>query len=143
LEPYWKYRERLSIVDHVILYNERVLPPSLLPEICSNLHCAHQGTTGMLERAKVTVFWLGMSLCIQNTRDRCDTCWKIALSQENLPPIAPRIPTSPFEAIAADYFKLHDNFYLVTVDRFSNWPQITKIEHKTTTAGAKGLIRAP
>jgi len=30
----------------------------------------------------------------------------------------------------------------VTVDRFSNWPQITKIEHKSTTAGAKGLIRA-
>jgi len=55
LEPYWKYRERLSIVDHFILYNERVLiPPSLRPEICRNL------TTGMLERAKVTVFWPGM-----------------------------------------------------------------------------------
>jgi len=68
----------------------------------------------MLERAKVTVFWPEMSLCIQNTRDHCDTCWKIAPSQANLPPIAPRIPTSLFEAIAADYFKLHDNFYLVT-----------------------------
>lgn len=143
LQIYWQYREKLSIIDQVIMYDDRiVIPPVLRPEICNNLHSAHQGTTGMSERAKATVFWPGISLCIQRTRDCCDTCWKIAPSQSNLPPIAPIVPTSPFEAIASDYFHLHGYSYLVTVDRFSNWPHITKVEHNATTAGAKGLIRA-
>ncbi|XP_066933557.1 uncharacterized protein [Clytia hemisphaerica] len=60
----------------------------------------------------------------------------------NVPPIEPVIPISPFEAISSDYFKLHGHWYLVIVDRFSNWPHITKVEHNPTTIGSKGLIRA-
>ena len=143
LQPYWQYRDKLSIVDQVILFNERiVIPPSLSPEICANLHSAHQGTTGMSERARTTVFWPGLTLSIQKARDNCNTCWEIAPSQSNLPPKEPVIPSSPFEAIASDYFQLHGHSYLVTVDRFSNWPHITKVEHGPTTMGSKGLIRA-
>lgn len=143
LQSYWQYRTKMSTIDSVIMYGNRiVIPPPLRPEICVHLHSAHQGTTAMSERAKATVFWLGISSCIQKTRDQCDTCWRIAPSQPNLPPVEPLIPTSPFEAIAADYFKLFGHFYLLTVDRFSNWPHITKVEHSATTVGSKGLIRA-
>lgn len=143
LQPYWRHREELSIVDQVVMYGERiVIPPSLRPNICQNLHSAHQGTTSMSERARATVFWPGISSSIQAIRDKCDTCWRIAPSQPNLPPVEPTIPSIPFEAVAADYFMLHGHHYLVIIDRLSNWPQVMKITHNPTNAGAKGLIRA-
>ena len=143
LQPYWQYRNQLSVVDHVVMFRDRtVIPPVLRQEVCNSLHSAHQGTTGMSERAKQSVFWPGISQSIQTTRNNCNTCWKIAPSQPHLPPVEPSVPTSPFEAIASDYFKLHDHWYLVVVDRFSNWPHVTKVEHNPSTIGAKGLIRA-
>jgi len=143
LQPYWQYRDQLSVIDDVVMFGNRaVIPPALRPEVCSSLHSAHQGTTGMSERAKQSVFWPGISQSIQQTRNSCNICWEIAPSQPHLPPIEPIIPTSPFEAIASDYFKLHGHWYLVIVDRFSNWPHIAKVEQGPTTTGAKGLIKA-
>ena len=143
LQPYWQHKGNLSIVDEVIMFKDRIIvPPSLRPEICITLHSAHQGTSAMSERARKTVFWPGISSSIQNTREKCNTCWEIAPSQSHFPPVEPTISTSPFEAIASDYLKLHGHSYLVIVDRFSNWPHITKVEHGPTTIGAKRLIRA-
>ena len=39
LQPYWRYRADLSVVDDVIMYGDRVvIPPSLRPGICRSLH---------------------------------------------------------------------------------------------------------
>ena len=143
LQPYWQYRHQLSVIDDVVMLGNRtVIPPVLRTEICTSLHSAHQGTTGMTERAKASVFWPGITQSIQQTRNQCNTCWEIAPSQPHLPPVEPIIPTSPFEAVASDYFELNGHWYLVFVDRFSNWPHIAKVEQGPTTTGAKGLIKA-
>ena len=143
LQPYWRHKEDLSIVDQVVMFGNRIIiPPSLRAIVCQNLHSAHQGTTGMTERAKTIVFWPGISNSIQKTRDQCDTCWRIAPSQPHLPAIEPTIPSTPFEAIAADYCMFNGHNYLIIVDRFSNWPQIMKVIHNPNNIGAKGLVRA-
>ena len=143
LHPYWKYRNDLSIVDDDILVGNRiVIPPPLRAQICTILHSAHQGTTAMTERAKEAVFWPGISSCINQTREQCNTCWRMAPSQPNLPPADPFIPSYPFEAIAADYCDLEGHHYLITVDRFSNWPEIIKVSSGSTNSGSIGLIKA-
>ena len=143
LLPYWRYRHELSIVDEVILVGDRILiPPPLRSEVCKLLHAAHQGTTAMNERAKSSVFWPGITSCISRTREQCDTCWRMAPSQPHLPPILPTAPTYPFQAIASDYCDLGGNHYLITVDRFSNWPEVTKVIKNSANSGASGLIKA-
>ena len=39
-------------------------------------------------------------------------------------PVAPVVPTGPFEAVASDYFNLAGNHYLVVVDRLTNWADV-------------------
>ena len=48
----------------------------------------------------------------------------------------------PFEAIAADYFTLCGHYYLVSVDRFSNWPEVKQIKRSEENVGTAGLVKA-
>ena len=141
LQPYWRYRSELSVVDDVIMYDDRiVVPPPLRRSVCDILHSAHQGTNAMSQRARATVFWPGISLCINRTRMQCDTCCRLAPSQPHLPPAQPFVPTYPFQAIAADFCSVRGNQYLITVDRFSNWPEVYRVKPGSHSSGSRGLL---
>ena len=56
-----------------------------------------------------------------------------------MPPADPCVPTSPFQAIATDYFKFAGKWYLLTVDRFSNWPDLGETPVHSPDSGAQGL----
>lgn len=143
LEPLWQYRGDLSIVDDVILVGNRILiPKPLRTDVCHLLHSAHQGISAMNERAKAIVFWPGITNCIKKTREQCESCWRMAPSQPNLPPTQPFVPTYPFEAVATDYCDFKGNHYLITVDRFSNWPEIIKVKPNSANSGSNGLIKS-
>ena len=93
-------------------------------------------------RARATVFWPGISSDIQKTREECDKCWRISPSQPHLPPKMSPIPNAPFEQIAADYCTIGGFHYLITIDRFSNWPDIKQIIPHSKNSGSAGLIQA-
>ena len=143
IKPFWRYRYQLSVVDGVVMYGRRiVIPLRIRKKICENLHSAHQGVTGMLQRAKISVFWPGITNSVADTRNSCELCWQIAPSQRDLPPIQPIVPSIPFEAVASDYCQVSGYHYLIIVDRFSNWPEIIKVNPGSSTSGATGLIKA-
>ena len=95
----------------------------------------------MNNRAADCVFWPGISSDIEEARARCTPCNVNAPSNPKLPPAEPYVPTSPFEAIASDFFQFKGKRYLLTVDRFSNWPDIRET-NSNDTGGADGLIDA-
>ena len=66
----------------------------------------------------------------------------MAPSQPHLPPAIPIAPTYPFQAVAADYCDFGGHHYLITIDRFSNWPEVTKVLKSSENSGAAGLIKA-
>jgi len=42
--PYWRYKDKLYIMDGVVMYDDRVvIPPSLRTAVLETLHSAHQG----------------------------------------------------------------------------------------------------
>ena len=136
LQQYWGCRKGLSVYDGVLLFNERiVIPPSVRTRVLRTLHSAHQGVTGMVLRAELSVFWPGMTRDIRDVRSGCTTCHTIAPSQANMPPIQPITPAYPFQHICADYFTLHGLYFGVIVDRFSNWFNVYK-----GTGGAACLV---
>ena len=165
LLPYWSVRNNLYILDGVVLMNDSVVVPSnlrstvsaseyagcnvriivpekLRAEVVTTLHSAHQGVSGMNERAKLGVYWPGITHDIQMARATCTSCNNIAPSQARTPPIEPHIPTTPFEAIACDYFKYVGNYYFVAADRLSGWLELQQIKVGTNEAGAQGLCKA-
>ena len=136
LRAYYQYRDKLTSFDGVALYKDRVIiPPTLRDKILEALHSAHQGISQMSSRAEVSFFWPGMTSAINELRQRCQHCNRIAPSQPNAPPTPPMQPQYPFQCICADFFHYAGNNYLVIVDRYSNWP-IVELAH----GGSAGLI---
>ena len=136
LHDYFSLRDGLHSFDGVILYNSRVvIPLSLRSEIMKALHSAHQGVSAMISRAEASIFWPGITSDIQRLRERCSQCQRIAPSQASPPPTPPKLPQYPFQNICADYFHYAGSYYIVIVDRYSNWPIVEKAKE-----GANGLI---
>lgn len=54
----------------------------------------------------------------------------------------PFVPTYPFKAVATDYCDFNGSHYLITVDRFSNWPEIIKVKPTSSNSGSSGLIKS-
>ena len=165
LLEYWPLRHSLYSVDGIVLLKDQlviperlrhkvidrhlqgnnvrvIIPPILRHDVVQTLHSAHQGVSGMNERAKVSVFWPGITNDIKNMRSGCQSCNKIAPSQARLPPVPPIIPTTPFEAIACDYFHYIGHYYFVAADRLSGWTELQQIKIGTNEAGAQGLCKA-
>ena len=136
LREFFRFQDDLSLIDGVILYKDRVvIPPSLRNEVIATLHAAHQGTTSMISRAEASVFWPGITTAIHNYRSSCSHCNRNAPSNPNAPPTPLPEPTYPFQLICADFFHYKGHYYLVIVDRYSNWPIVERAEH-----GSQGLI---
>ena len=137
LLPYWRFRDELSAVDGVLMYGSRVvIPPQLREQVVVHLHSAHQGISQMNYRASDCVFWPGITSDIERARAKCTPCNVNAPSQSKMPPVEPFVPSLPFEAIASDFFQSQGKRFLLTVDRFSNWPDLRQVN------GATGLIEA-
>jgi hypothetical protein len=120
LRPYSSVYDSLYLHDGVILYQDRVVvPSSLRDKVVQSLHSAHQITSTMEQRARATVYWPGMSHDIQASRSNCLACHRNAPSQASAPPIASSIPSTPFEAVFADYFQYAGRHFLVVGDRLS------------------------
>ena len=75
LRPYWSNRERFTIVDDLLLYDERlVIPVNLRMDMLNKIHHGHLGMTKCRARAQQSVWWPGLSLAIQDLVGNCQTC---------------------------------------------------------------------
>ena len=136
LRSYHPFRKDLISLDGVLLYKGRVIvPPKLRQSVLSTLHAAHQGVQGMLSRADSSVFWPGITVAIKELRGGCSPFDQMAPSQASMPPAPPTVPEYPFQLICADYFHHRGSNYLITVDRYTNWPRVEK-----AADGCQGLI---
>ena len=105
IKEFWRYRDKLSIVDGVLLCEAAVVVPAKLKQaVLDILRSAHQGIQAMRDRAKNTIFWPNINEDIAKYKKLCRTCQTIAPSQPYRRNFQPDIPSMPFESIAIDYF---------------------------------------
>ena len=122
LRQFHKYRHGLMVMDGVVCYKSRaVIPVSLQQRVLETLHAAHQGVTGMVNRAEQSVFWPSITTDIARVRAVCRTCVRNAPSQPAGMPVPPPSPSYPFQMVAADYCHMNGVNYLVIGDRYSGW----------------------
>ncbi|CAC5408775.1 unnamed protein product [Mytilus coruscus] len=127
LKPYWSLQGEFTIAGNMLLKADRlVIPRSLQDEILERLHDGHQGIVKCRERAKSSVWWLGMSTIIENMVKRCQKCIENANDHAE-PLLQPEFPKRPWQKLASDLFELKGQTYLLVVDYFSRYIKIAKL----------------
>ncbi len=77
LREYWENRSHLSILDDLLLYDDRiVIPRSMRLEMLDRIHQGHLGITKCRARARTSVWWPGLSKSIEDMISKCVTCAK-------------------------------------------------------------------
>ena len=98
IRQFHKFRHDLHVADGVVCYKDRiVVPVQLRQQMLEAIHAAHQGVTGMVGRVEDTVFWPNITQDILRTRGKCLTCARDAPSQPAGTPVAPPVPSFPFQ----------------------------------------------
>ena len=95
----------------------------------------------MEQRARAIVYWPGMSKDICETREGCADCNRNAPSQAATPPLPSQPPSTPFEAVFADFFDYGGRHYLVVGDRLSGWTEVLSSTAGTPLGSSAGLVR--
>lgn len=132
--PYFAFRDELSVHDGLIFKGERiVVPKSMRSKMKERLHNSHLGSESMLRRARECVYWPGMTAEIKQITESCDTCQTFGRAQqrETLEPIEVNYP---WEVVGTDLFVWHNKDYLLTIDYFSGFWEVDRLQ--TTSANA-------
>ena len=131
---YWNVHQHLTLDDDLIVYGCRLLIPSTMrKQVLANLHEAHQGTVRTKQRARLTVYWPGLDNDIDNLILTCQQCQDHLPSNTKEPIILKERPLRPFQEIAIDLCSYAGHDYLITVDCYTDWPDIIPMKSNTTT----------
>ena len=136
--PYWKMQGELTMSKNLLLYQKRIVVPSLLQkETLQKIHAGHQGINRCRLRAQASVWWPDLSNQIKDMVTSCQICSKKFVPR--CEPLLPsKLPEYPWQKIGADLFMLKGSTYLLVVDYFSRWPEVRKLSSTTS----KGVIEA-
>ena len=134
LEPYRPIRENLFIEDDLIFHEQACyIPPPLRGEMLKRCHRSHLARDAMLRRARGAIFWPGLTKDIEILVDGCQACQLYSTKQRREPLINGEIPRYPFEIVHQDLMEWEGQWYLVTVDGYSDFFDLSRLGRTTTT----------
>ena len=133
LQAYFPFREEISFQNGLLFKGERIIVPEKMRNyIAELLHQAHQGSQSCLRRAREVVYWPGMGEQLLQLVGKCSTCQSFKPQQAKEPMIARPIPEVQWQYVACDLFEFAGNDYMVTVDYFSDFFEVDRLEKKTS-----------
>ena len=135
LKSLYEHRASLSVSDGLLLFGSRiVIPASMRPEILERIHDGHQGITKSLERARLGVWWPGVTKDIKKFISLCSQCAKNKPTQRREPLITTPLPQGPWQRVGVDLFSHKSKNYLVMCDYYSRWIEVLNLTSTTSIA---------
>lgn len=132
LKQYYKVRENLYVNEGLFFFNNKlVVPKSLRQEMLELIHESHFGMVKCKARAREILYWPGMSKDIELLVGRCEVCEKFSKQNAKEPLLPHEPPNRPFEQVGADIMEFGHKYYLVVVDYYSKWIEVSLVANKT------------
>ena len=79
VRPYYIFKDELSVADGIVYKGQQaVIPSSMRPAMLEKIHKTHFGVGSCIRRAKVSLFWPGMTSDIKNKCTSCPLCAQYA-----------------------------------------------------------------
>ena len=103
---------------------------SLYLQLCIPAYL-HQGISKCRKRARSSVWWPGLSKQFETLINNCSKCNKF-LNQAVEPLIPSALPSLPWQKVATDLFKWKGATYLLVIDYFSKYIEISKLDGESS-----------
>ena len=135
MKSLYAHRASLSVTDGLLVFASRiVIPSSMRPEILDRIHDGHQGITKCLERARLGVWWPGITSDIKRIVTMCSHCAEKRPTQRREPLMTTPLPQGPWIRVGIDLFHYAGKDYLVMCDYYSRWVEVLALTSTTSTA---------
>lgn len=129
IRSYWHVRDSLTYKSNLIFKgNSLVVPPELRKEMLHRAHFPHLGITKTLLRANEAMYWPRMVHEITDLVLRCETCKIFSNNNKKETLIPHEVPELPWEKVGIDLFHLYGTDYLIVIDYYSKYPEITALK---------------
>ena len=140
LEEYERVKGDLSIVDGLLIYQDRiVVPTKQRTEVLEILHESHQGLEKCKENARSSVWWPGIGKDLKEMISSCMTCLENKPAQRYEPMKATELPSRPWEVLGTDLCHVKGKNFLVVIDYYSRWLDIKLMTSTTSEAVIRKL----
>ena len=91
------------------------------------IHIGHMGVEKSKRRARDILYWPGMNGQIEEMILKCPTCLEHRSSNQKEPLVSQPTPMMPWDTIATDLFHWQNGDYLLVVDYFSRFFEVSKL----------------
>lgn len=135
LKRYRQIMPDLFVANGLVLKDRRiVMPSSIRSSLLTKLHASHMGIEKTKQLARQYYYWPGMDEDIEIWIRRCSTCNSCQRKQTKQPLIQHPVPDYAWQKIGCDIFTSAGKDYLIAVDYFSKFAEISKLKRKNTAA---------
>ena len=140
VREYWTFRDELALSDGVIYKGMKfVVPPSMRPNLLTQIHSSHMGIVKCKKRANEAMFWPSMNNQIEDIVSDCQLCNEYQVKQHSEPMLPTKTPDLPWSEIASDIFEWEGKNYLLTVDYFSKYIEVDYLPDMSSSATISAL----
>ena len=128
---YYPLAAELSVENGLLMRGSRVvIPAALRLEMLDRIHTGHQGITKCRERARQSIWWPGLSKQLEEMVKCCTECCKT--QTQTFEPLIPScLPELPWQKVGTDLFEWKQNTYLLIVDYYSRFIEISRLNRTT------------
>ena len=110
-----------------------VIPTELQSEMLSKIHEGHLGITKCRARARQSIWWSGISKHLEEKVKNCLECSKNQMQRAE-PMMPTPLPELPWKKVGTDFFQWKKSHYLLIVDYYSRYIDISKLSQLTADA---------
>lgn len=133
LKTYWNYRDEIATIDGLMFKGLKlIIPKKLRNEMLEIIHSSHLGIVKCKSRAREVLFWPSMNSDIEEKVSKCAICAVNQPMNPKEPLIPSEVPDRPWSKIGVDIFEFKGHHYLISVDYFSKWPEVSKLDNLST-----------
>ena len=130
VKPYLTFLDEITEAQG----NHIIVPSSMRKEMKARIHEGHLGIEQCKTRARECLFWPGMTSEIADIVSWCETCIQSGRKPLREPLIPLPLATLAWNRVACDLFHMNGRDYLLIVDYFTSYPEVTLLTETASSA---------
>ncbi|XP_031359175.1 uncharacterized protein K02A2.6-like [Photinus pyralis] len=144
IKPYHKLKAEITLGTNGLIYMSQrvIIPQSWRSKILDDIHTGHLGINKCISRAKSSVYWPNMNSHIETLVNKCEMCNRHANSNKREPMISHEIIKKPWQKVGIDLYEVSGKIYLIVVDYYSKFPEISNLQKNLTSSNIINKLKA-